>query len=102
MATPTFRDFAMASMDGDGSAASALLETLLGLDAATARASTTHFRTQMANDQGFMMKAMSMRNVVDARDDAGLTALLGECFGLSADVAGRAAAVVLARHPGVS
>jgi hypothetical protein len=94
----TFRDFAMVSMDGDGSAASALLETLLGVDADTARAATTHFREQMASGPAFMMKAMGMRNVVEARDRPGLVALLEECFALQSEVATGAAEVVLARY----
>jgi len=99
MADPvTFRDFAMASMDGDGSAASGLLQTLLGVDDPTARAATAHFRAQMATGQAFMMKAMGMRTVVEARDQAALVTLLEECFALPTDVATRAAGVVLARH----
>lgn len=98
MATPTFRDFAMASMEGDGSAAVGLLQTLLGVDEATARAGTRHFRKQMADDPTFMMKAMGMRNVVDARDESGLARLIADCFGLRADAAASSAAVVLARH----
>ena len=39
---PTFRDFAMASMEGDGSAAVGLLQQLLGTDLATSRAATDH------------------------------------------------------------
>lgn len=95
---PTFRDFAMASMDGDGSAASGLLETLLGVDAPTARAATDHFRAQMATGPAFMMKAMGMRTVVESRDRDALVTLLVECFGLPAEAAGRAAGVVLARY----
>jgi hypothetical protein len=98
MTTPTFRDFAMASMDGDGSAAVGLLESLLGVDEATARAGTAHFRAQMGSDPAFMMKAMGMRNVVDARDEGALARLIAECFGLRADVAASSAAVVLARY----
>ena len=93
----TFRDFAMASMDGDGSAAVTMLAELLGVDHATARAATSHFRSQMATGQVFMVKAMGMRVVVEQRDTAALVTLLEECFALSNDVASRAAAVVLSR-----
>ena len=96
---PTFRDFAMASMEGDGSAAAVLLQALLGTDEATSRAATDHFRAQMATGQAFMMKAMGMRTVVEARDEAALVTLLGECFALPPDVAARAAGVVMARYP---
>ena len=96
--TPTFRDFAMASMEGDGAAAVGLLQTLLGIDEATARASTDHFRAQMATGQAFMMKAMGMRSVVEARDEAALAKLIEECFALPAEAAKTAAGVVLARY----
>lgn len=95
---PTFRDFAMASMEGDGSTAVSLLSTLLGIDDAAARTATTHFRTQMATGQVFMMKAMGMRTVVEARDEAALVTLIEECFALDPEVARRAAGVVLARY----
>jgi len=93
--TPTFRDFAMASMEGDGASAVPLLMTLMGLDEPSARASTDHFRNQMAGGQAFMMKAMGMRGVVESRDEPGLAALIGECFGLAPDAAQDAARVVL-------
>ena len=97
-APPTFRDFAMASMEGDGAAAVPLLATLLGVDEATARTSTDHFRAQMTTGQAFMMKAMGMRTVVESKDEAALVTLIEECFALSPDAAKRAAAVVLARY----
>lgn len=97
-AAPTFRDFAMASMEGDGSSAVAVLSTLLGIDVATARTSTDHFRAQMATGQAFMMKAMGMRTVVEARDESALVTLIEECFALPATAAKSAAAVVLARY----
>lgn len=97
-APPTFRDFAMASMEGDGAAAVPLLATLLGVDEPTARRSTEHFRTQMATGQGFMMKAMGMRTVVESKDEAALVTLIEECFALPADAAKAAAGVVLARY----
>jgi len=99
MADPvTFRDFAMASMEGDGSVASGLLATLLGVDEPTARAATAHFRAQMASGPAFMMKAMGMRTAVESRDRGALIALLEECFALPAEAASSAAGVVLARH----
>jgi len=97
-AAPTFRDFAMASMEGDGSSAVAVLSTLLGVDDATARAATDQFRAQMATGQAFMMKAMGMRTVVEARDEPSLVTLLEECFALPPAVAKSAAAVVMARY----
>ncbi len=95
---PTFREFAMASMEGDGASAAPILATLLGVDAATARSATEHFRAQMATGQAFMMKAMGMRTVVESRDAAALVKLIEECFALPATVAEKAAGVVLARY----
>ena len=99
MTTPlTFRDFAMASMEGDGASAVPMLAALLGVDDETARASTDHFRVQMATGQAFMMKAMGMRTVVEARDEAALAQLIEECFALPGEAAKKAAGVVLARY----
>ena len=99
MADPvTFRDFAMASMEGDGSVASGLLATLLGVDEPTARAATAHFRAQMASGPAFMMKAMGMRTVVESKDEAALATLIEECFALPADAAKTAAGVVMSRY----
>ena len=49
----------------------------------------------MGSDPSFMMKAMGMRTVVESKDEAGLVALLGDCFGLDAELARRAATTVL-------
>jgi hypothetical protein len=95
----TFRDFAMATADEDPARAEGLLAELLGVDAATASAGTEHFKTQMADDPAFMMKAMGMRTIVEARDEPGLVSRLGECFALSPEAAARAAAVVWSRYP---
>jgi hypothetical protein len=95
----TFRDFAAAVMQGDMDGASAVLERLLAVDDAVARAASAHFHAQMATGQAFMMKAMGMRTVVEARDEPGLRALLEECFALDADTAAAAARAVLSRYP---
>jgi hypothetical protein len=95
---PTFRTFAMAAMEGDGGSAVPLLAELLGVDEVTARSSTDHFRAQMATGQAFMMKAMGMRTVVEAKDEAALATLIEECFALAPEAAKTAASVVLARY----
>lgn len=99
MAEITFRDFAGALMGNDHALAAQHLQTLLGVDAATATAGTAHFAAQMKASPEFMMKAMGMRNVVTSGDRAGLVTLLGECFALSDVVAAEAADNVLGRYP---
>lgn len=98
MSEITFRDFAGALMGNDHDQAAKHLQTLLGVDAETAAASTKHFVTQMQASPEFMMKAMGMRTVVTSGDRAGLVALLGECFALEGDVRDQAADAVLARY----
>ncbi|HEU4408265.1 MAG TPA: hypothetical protein VFS43_23585 [Polyangiaceae bacterium] len=93
----TFRDFAGALMQGDNEAARGVLATLLALEPPAAAAATEHFRTQMAADPGFMMKAMGMRSAVEARDGAQLEGLLRDCFGLGPAEAAASARAVLAR-----
>jgi len=78
----TFRDFAMAAMPNPALAAQHL-QTLLGLDATAAEAATSHFKSRMT-DPAFMMKAMSLRTAVTSGSDAEITALLRDCFGLTA------------------
>jgi hypothetical protein len=92
----TFRDFASALADGDDAAAAGVLTELLGLDGAGAAKATAHFRAQLDASPQFMMKAMGMRGVVEARDVERLRALLEECFGLPDGQA--AASVLLARY----
>jgi hypothetical protein len=95
---PTFRDFAGAVMQNDMPAAARVLENLLGIDSAHAQSAAAHFQAQMQSDPQFMMKAMGMRAVVEQKDEAGLVALLGECFALDAALREAAAKTVLARY----
>lgn len=92
----TFRDFVAALGDGDDAAAAGVLTELLGIDDARATAATAHFRAGLDASPQFMMKAMGMRGVVEARDAERLRALLEECFGLTD--AEDAAATLLARY----
>ncbi|MCA9620745.1 MAG: hypothetical protein KC731_17095 [Myxococcales bacterium] len=94
----TFRDFAGALMNSDSEAASGVLTTLLGIDAGAAARATQHFQEQMAASPAFMMKAMGMRTVVEAKDEAQLVSLLSECFGLPDAAVGPAAKHLLARY----
>lgn len=99
IAEPTFRDFAAAIMRGDASAAAAVLETLLALSPAEARAAAEHFQGQLANPS-FLPKAMGLRSAVSSGSDAEIDALLTDCFGLEAGVRGRALAALRQRYPG--
>ena len=84
MADVTFRDFAAATMKGDVEAAGVVLQTLLELPAAEARAAAQHFQRQAtALGPAFMGKAMGLRTAVASGSDADIGALLGECFGLA-------------------
>ncbi len=84
----TFRDFAAAVMTGDAARGAAVLEVLLALDKGAATAAAGHFTQQMgAGGQPFMMKAMGLRTAVTSGTDAQIQGLLGECFGLSDEVA---------------
>src|SRR5262245_38588129 len=94
----TFRDFAGALMAGDTGGAASVLETLLAVDRPTAERATAYFGEQMTADPTFLQKAMGMRQVVEARDEAGLATLLVECFGLARETADSAAATVMARY----
>ena len=98
MADPTFRDFAGAIMRGDAPAAATVLEVLLALDAAGARAATEHFRARMA-DPAFMPKAMGLRTAVTTGSDAEIGALLGDCFGLDGAARAGALAALRTRYP---
>lgn len=94
----TFRDFAGALMGGDTANAASVLETLLGVDRATAERATAYFGEQMTASPAFVQKAMGMRQVVENRDEAALATLLVECFGLATETAASAAATVMARY----
>jgi len=99
MADVTFRDFAGAIMKGDIEAASAVLQPLLGLDAAGARAAAQHFQAQAASiGPAFMGKAMGLRTALASGSDGEIGALLGDCFGL-ADGPLDAAITTLRRPP---
>lgn len=83
MAEVTFRDFAAAIMKGDVDAAGAVLQPLLGLGPAAARAAAQHFQAQSAAlGPAFMGKAMGLRTAVAGGPDAEISALLRDCFGL--------------------
>ena len=98
MAEVTFRDFAAAIMKGDVDAAGAVLQPLLGLDAAAARAAAQHFQAQsVALGPAFMGKAMGLRTAVASGSDAEIGALLHDCFGLADS---RLAIAALRRKPG--
>jgi hypothetical protein len=95
----TFRDFAGAVMTNDLAAAGAVLETLLGLDAARAGAAAAHFQQQMASQgQAFMMKAMGLRTAVTSGSDAEMSGLLTDCFGLSGDELAGAVSALRGRY----
>ena len=98
MSDITFRDFAGALMGEDHALAAKHLQALLGVDAETAARGTEHFVTQMKASPEFMMKAMSMRTVVEAGDRAALAVLLADCFALDADTVAKATDVVLGRY----
>jgi len=94
----TFRDFAGALMGNDDAAASSVLQTLLGIDEATASRGTAFFRGQMQSSPEFMMKAMSMRTAVESRDEGQVATLCVDCFDLDADAAKAASAHLMARY----
>jgi len=84
MADLTFRDFAGAIMKGDVDAAGAVLQALLGLDAAAGKAAAHHFQAQAtATGPAFMGKAMGLRTAMASGSDAEIGALLRDCFGLA-------------------
>jgi len=94
----TFRDFAGALMGQDDAAASRVLQTLLGVDEATASTGTSFFKTQMQENPDFMMKAMSMRKAVEGRDRAQLEELVASCFGYDPEVAASSTKALLAHY----
>lgn len=98
MAELTFRDFAMAVMQGNLDAAATTLETLLGLAPADARTATAYFKAR-SGDPSFLPRAMSLRTVVTGGSDAEIGDLLVECFGLTADTRATGVATVRARYP---
>ena len=99
MADVTFRDFAGAIMKGDVDAAGAVLQQLLGLDAAAAGAAAQHFQAQStAVGPAFMGKAMGLRTAVAGGSEAEIGALLRDCFGL-ADAPLATAVATLTRKP---
>jgi hypothetical protein len=99
MADVTFRDFAGAIMTGNVEAAGAVLQQLLGLPAAEARAAAQHFQTQAATTgPAFMGKAMGLRAAVSGGSAAEIGALLADCFGL-ADAPLATAIATLQRTP---
>lgn len=100
MAEVTFRDFAAAIMTGDGEAAGAVLQPLLGLAPDAARAAAQHFQSQSAaQGPAFMGKAMGLRTAVASGSEAEIAPLLRDCFGLTGEPLASALAT-LCRPPG--
>jgi hypothetical protein len=99
MSELTFRDFAAAIMRGDPTAASSVLEPLLGLPAQSSTAATTHFRARMA-EPSFMPKAMGLRSALVSGNDDEIKALLSDCFGLDAEAQAMALTTLRQRYPG--
>ncbi|MEM1029125.1 MAG: hypothetical protein AAGN82_02190 [Myxococcota bacterium] len=94
----TFRDFAGALMAQDDAKAGSVLETLMGVDAATAAAGVSFFQAEMKKSPDFMMKSMEMRGAVEQRDEAKLTELIAACFGYGPEAAAEAATTLLAHY----
>ena len=98
MAELTFRDFAGAIMQGNVPGAASVLETLLGLDSASATAGAQHFHAQSQSaGPAFMGKAMGLRTAVASGDEAAISALLRDCFGLDDAQAATGVAALLKR-----
>jgi hypothetical protein len=95
----TFRDFAGAIMGGDTVRAGEVLGQLLGLDQAAATAAATHFQKSMAEDPAFMSKAMGLRAAVTGGSDDDISALLGDCFGLTGAAVPSAVATLRKQYP---
>jgi hypothetical protein len=93
----TFRDFAGAIMGDDMPRAAEVLGALLGLDADASRSAALHFKSRMASDPDFMMKAMGLRTAVTSGTDDDIAKLLGDCFGLGDT--GPAVAALRRRYP---
>ena len=98
MSDLTFRDFAGAIMEKNDARAAEVLQSLLGVDADAGSSAAAFFKTQMAADPSFMMKAMGMRTVVQEKDESGLVELIHGCFGLDTASAQTAAKAVLSRY----
>jgi len=96
----TFRDFAGAIMGGDAKRAAHVLGELLGLEAAVAATAVGHFQTSMTADPGFMQKAMGLRAAVTGGTDQEITALLGDCFGLTGNDVSKALTALRKQYPG--
>ncbi|HMJ10711.1 MAG TPA: hypothetical protein VK524_04850 [Polyangiaceae bacterium] len=95
----TFRDFAAAIMSNDVTKASSVLEVLLGLEPERAQLAAQHFAGRMqSGGPEFMMKAMGMRQVVEARDASQLKDLLVELFGLEGELGDHATTTIAARY----
>ena len=98
MAEITFRDFAGAVMSNDQPGAGRVLEVLLGLSSEGGLAAAQHFLAQTQANPSFMMKAMGLRTAVESGDDGQMSALLGECFGLSGEPLSGAVASLKKRY----
>lgn len=87
-------------MKGDVSGAGAVLEPLLGLSGADARAAAQHFHLQSTSlGPAFMGKAMGLRTAVAGGSESEIAALMRDCFGL-ADAPLATAVATLKQRPG--
>ena len=87
-------------MTGNVAAVGAVLQQLLGLDAAAANAAAQHFHAQSTSvGPAFMGKAMGLRTAMASGSEAEIAALLRDCFGL-ADAPLATAIAALQRKPG--
>jgi hypothetical protein len=86
-------------MEGNAARAAEVLQQLLALDASTATAAATHFQKSMAADPAFMSKAMGLRAAVTGGSDQEISALLGDCFGLTGPSATTAVAALRKPYP---
>lgn len=86
-------------MGGDTPRAAEVLGALLGLDGAAATAAATHFQASMTADPAFMQKAMGLRAAVTGGSDDDIAALLGDCFGLSANAVPAAVTTLRKQYP---
>ena len=102
MSELTFRDFAGAVMGNDLPRAGDVLKELLALDEEHAKAAAAHFHAHMtAAGPAFMGKAMGLRTAVTGGTGEEVSALLGECFGLTGESLPRAVAELRRRYPAI-
>ncbi len=98
MASPTFRDYAMAVMQGQVPQAIEHLQILLGLTAEPATTATAFFQGQ-AKLSAFLPKAMGLRAAVESGSDEDIWKILVDCFGLTPEQRGGVIGAVRVRYP---